>query len=267
MDIFSIASGSSGNCICVGNDENHLLVDAGISGKKTESGLNRYDLSASDCDGILVTHEHIDHIAGLGVLMRRYGLKVYSTIGTIKAIIKDSRVGKVDESLFNVIRPDEEFRIGSLAIKPFHISHDAADPVGYVLSDINTEKKIGVCTDLGVYDDYTVDSLSGLSAVLLEANHDENMLECGPYPFQLKRRIKGDLGHLSNSLSGQLLGRILNDHMEHVFLGHLSAENNYGPLAVETVDQEITDGDNPYKAKDFNITVASRHEVSEKVEV
>ncbi len=267
MEMFSIASGSSGNCICVGNDNDHVLIDCGISGKKTEAGLNQYELTTPDCAGILVTHEHIDHIAGLGVIMRRYGLKVYATLGTIRAILKDRRVGKVDESLFNVIHPDEEFQIGTLDVKPIHISHDAADPVGYILRDDDSGRKVAVVTDLGTYDDYTIGNLQGLSAVLLEANHDENMLSCGPYPYPLKRRIKSDYGHLSNSLSGQLLGHILNDSIEHVFLGHLSAENNYAPLAVETVNQEITDGDNPYKAKDFNITVASRHEVSEKVVV
>jgi len=266
MEMFSIASGSSGNCILVGNDRDHVLVDCGISGKKTEKGLNQYDLTTPDCAGILITHEHIDHIAGLGVLMRRYALKVYATEGTIDAILRDGRIGKVDQSLFSVIHADESFQIGSLGVRPVHICHDAADPVGYIIND-DSGKKVGVVTDLGCYDDHIVDELQGLSAVLLEANHDENMLSCGPYPYQLKRRIRSDYGHLSNSLSGQLLGRILNDHMEHVYLGHLSAENNYGPLALETVGQEITDGDNPYKAKDFNITVASRHQVSEKVVV
>ncbi len=265
MEMFSIASGSSGNCICAGNDDTHVMIDAGISGKKIEAGMNTYDLTTRDMAGILVTHEHIDHVSGLGVIMRRYGLPVYSTEGTIKAILKDGRIGKVDESLFHPINADETFDIGSLAVKPIHISHDAADPVAYIIKDKNHGKKVGVITDLGKFDDYIVSNIMDLSAVLLEANHDVNMLEVGPYPYQLKRRILSDYGHLSNNLSGQLLGKILNDHMEHVFLGHLSAENNYGRLALDTVRDEVTDGDNPYKGKDFNITVASRHEVSERV--
>ncbi|MQN00784.1 MAG: MBL fold metallo-hydrolase [Lachnospiraceae bacterium] len=265
MEMFSIASGSSGNCICAGNDDTHVMIDAGISGKKIEAGMNTYDLTTRDMAGILVTHEHIDHVSGLGVVMRRYGLPVYTTEGTIKAILRDGRIGKVDESLFHVIEPDQVFQIGSLLVKPIRISHDAADPVAYIIRDGSNGKKVGVITDLGKYDDYIVSNIKGLSAVLLEANHDVNMLEVGPYPYQLKRRILSDYGHLSNNLSGQLLGKILNDNMEHVFLGHLSEQNNYGRLALETVCDEVTDGDNPYKGRDFNITVASRHEVSERV--
>lgn len=267
MEMFSIASGSSGNCICAGNDDTHVMIDAGISGKKIEAGMNTYDLTTKDMAGILVTHEHIDHVSGLGVVMRRYGLPVYSTEGTIKAILKDGRIGKVDKGLFRVVKPDETFQLGCLDVKPIHISHDAADPVAYIIKDRYKGKKVGVITDLGKYDNYIIDNVRELSAVLLEANHDVNMLEVGPYPYQLKRRILSDYGHLSNNLSGQLLGKILNDHMEHVFLGHLSAENNYGRLALETVRDEVTEGENPYKGKDFNITVASRHEVSEKVVV
>lgn len=264
MEMFSIASGSSGNCICAGNDDTHVMIDAGISGRKIEEGMNTYDLTTRDMAGILITHEHIDHVSGLGVVMRRYGLPVYATKGTIDAIVKDGRIGKVDEGLFHVIRADEVFTVGSLWVKPIRISHDAADPVAYIIKDPRKGKKVGVITDLGKFDDYIVQNIQELSAVLIEANHDVNMLEVGPYPYQLKRRILSDYGHLSNNLSGQLLGKILNDHMEHVFLGHLSAENNYGRLALETVRDEVTAGENPYKGRDFNITVASRHEVSER---
>ncbi|SCW30003.1 Phosphoribosyl 1,2-cyclic phosphodiesterase [Lachnospiraceae bacterium C10] len=267
MELFSIASGSSGNCICAGNDRHHVLIDAGISGKRIETGMNAMDYTTKDMDGILVTHEHADHIAGLGVLMRRYGLPVYATQGTIDAMLSGGKLGKVDEGLFHPIVADQKFTIGTLNIHPIHISHDAADPVAYIIQDQSSGKKVGVITDLGTYDDYIIERISGLSALLLEANHDVNMLQVGPYPYQLKRRILGERGHLSNETSGRLLGKILNDHVVHIFLGHLSAENNYGRLALETVVSEVSFGDNPYKGTDFNITIASRHEVSERIVV
>ena len=130
----------------------------------------------------------------------------------------------------------------------------------------NANSKVAVCTDLGYYDGYIVDNLTGLDALLLEANHDIHMLEVGSYPYPLKRRILGDHGHLSNEASGKLLSQVLNDDIKHVFLGHLSHENNYPDLAYETVRLEVNmDENTPYNASDFNITVASRTEVSERV--
>ena len=265
MEFFSIASGSSGNCICVGNDANHVMVDVGITGKRVDAGMASFDLKTSDMDGILITHEHSDHISGLGVISRKYGLPIYSTAKTIEAIKENKYLGSIDPGLFHVIEPDKEFIIGELTIRPIHISHDAADPVAYIVSD--GKKKIGVITDLGCYDDYIVENIKGLNGILLEANHDVNMLRVGPYPYYLKHRIAGDFGHLSNELSGQLLGQILHDDMEHVLLGHLSKENNYERLAYETVKMEVTVGDNPYKGTDFPIDVASRSDVSKRMVV
>lgn len=267
MEMFSIASGSSGNCICVGNDDCHVMIDCGISGKRIEAGMNRMDYSTSDMAAILVTHEHADHISGLGVIARRYGLPIYATKGTIDAIQQAGKIGKVDPGLYHEVEADREFEIGSLTIRPVSISHDAADPVAYIVSDAAKNKSIGVITDLGVYDDYIVDSISGLDAILLEANHDINMLQAGPYPYPLKQRILSDRGHLSNELSGRLLSKVLHDNMKHVFLGHLSKENNYDKLALKTVGLEVTMSDTPYKAKDFPIEVASRDTVSARIEV
>lgn len=264
MDFFSIASGSSGNCICVGDDLTHVMIDAGISGKRIEAGMNSYDYTTADMDGLLVTHEHSDHVSGLGVISRRYHIPIYATAGTINAIRSMSNLGKIDDSLFHVIRPDEDFSIGSLSIHPFRISHDAADPVAYRIH--NDKSKVAVCTDLGYYDDYIVKNLTDLDAMLIEANHDIHMLEVGAYPYELKRRILGDFGHLSNESSGKLLCQILHDDVKHVFLGHLSHENNYPDLAYETVRLEVSmDESIPYKGGDFNITVASRDAVSERV--
>lgn len=259
MELCSIASGSSGNCIYVGTEATHLLVDAGISGKRTECGLNSLGLSGRDLDGILITHEHSDHISGLGVIARRYGLPIYGTKGTLEAIQNTSSVGKIDPSLFHVIEPDQDVLIGDIVVHPIRISHDAADPVAYILK--NGSQKIGILTDLGKYDDYIIDNLQGLDVLLLEANHDVHMLEVGSYPYPLKQRILGERGHLSNEVSGQLLGELLHDGMKNIILGHLSKENNYADLAYETVRQEVTLGDNPYKGNDFPIYVAGRNEV------
>lgn len=256
MELFSIASGSSGNCICVGNDRSHVMIDAGVSGKRIEAGMNTYDYTTPDMDGILITHEHSDHIMGLGVIARKYGLPIYATRGTVDAILTSSSVGKIDTDLFHVIEAGVEFAVGDLTIMPMSISHDAADPVAYLLTD--GTRRIGVVTDLGVYNEEIIRQMQGLDAVLLEANHDINMLQVGSYPYPLKQRILGEKGHLSNEASGQLLGRILHDNMKHILLGHLSKENNYAQLAYETVRLEISLGDNPYRGNDFPIEVARR---------
>lgn len=264
MRLCSISSGSSGNCIYIGSDKTSVLVDAGISGKKIENGLKTLDMSTKDIDGILVTHEHSDHICGLGVLARRYGIPIYGTAATIEALKGMTSLGKISEDLYHVVEADTAFTIGDITIDPFHIYHDAADPVGYRLE--NDGRKTAVATDMGHYDDYIIAKLTGLDTILLESNHDIRMLEAGRYPYYLKRRILGNDGHLSNESAGRLLGCLLHDDMKKVFLGHLSHENNYEALAFETVCTEVTMGDNPYKAKDFNISIAHRDVPSDAVE-
>ena len=264
MRLCSIASGSSGNCIYVGSDHTHLMVDAGISGKLIEQGLNSLELSAKDMDGILITHEHVDHVKGLGVMARKYALPIYATKGTLDEIRRMGSLGVIPDELYREIHPDEPFAVGDLTVKPMHISHDAADPVAYRVE--GEGKSAGIVTDLGKYDDYIVDKIQGLDVLLLEANHDIHMLEVGSYPYPLKRRILGDRGHLSNELSGKLLCRVLHDRMKAVFLGHLSKENNYEELAYETVRLEINLGDTKYQADDFRIEVAKREQRSSVAE-
>ena len=261
MRLCSIASGSSGNCIYVGDDTTHLLIDAGISKKRIEAGLLELDVKGEDINGILITHEHVDHIQGLGVFSRKYEVPIYGTKGTIEGIKKCSNLGKMPEGLLHEINTDEDFTLGDITIHPFRISHDANEPSGYRMS--NKRKAVAVATDLGKYDDYIVDNLRNLNALVLEANHDIHMLEVGPYPYPLKRRVMGDKGHLSNELSGRLLCDILHDNLEYVVLGHLSKENNYEELAFETVKLEVTMGNNPYKGEDIPMMVAKRDTVSE----
>jgi len=242
-----------------------LLIDVGISGKKTENGLKELGLTGRDIDGILITHEHADHIQGLGVITRKYAIPIYATAGTIEAIKSCEGLGSLDPALFHEVKEDTKFILKDLTINPMRISHDAAQPVAYRIA--YGKKKVAVCTDLGVYNDYTVECLKGMDALLLEANHDVNMLQVGPYPYYLKQRILGDQGHLSNENTGRLLCRILHDKLQAILLGHLSKENNLPELAYESVRMEINMDENPYKASDFDIRVAKRSEVTPAVVV
>lgn len=264
MELCSIASGSSGNCIYAGTSRCHLLIDAGISGKRIEAGLNEIGMKTAEMDGILITHEHTDHIRSLGVIARKYGLPMYGTRGTIDSINRHHSVGDVEESLFHVIQPDVPFSVGDMTITPFSTSHDAAEPVAYIMR--KDKKSMAVVTDLGIYDRSVVEKLQGLDVLLLEANHDVHMLQVGVYPYYLKQRILSEKGHLSNELSGRLLGEVLHDRLKKVLLGHLSKENNYPQLASESVKMEVTMGDNPYKGSDFPIEVAKRDGLSELIE-
>ena len=261
MRLCSIASGSSGNCIYAGSDSTHILVDTGISRKRIEEGLCTLGIKGDELAGILITHEHSDHIQGLGVFSRKYGIPIFGTPGTLQSIRQCRSLGVMPDGLFHEIHVDESFEIGDLGVHPFKISHDANEPCGFRIE--NGGKAVAVATDLGIYDDYTVDRLRNLDGILLEANHDIHMLEVGPYPYPLKQRVRGDRGHLSNELSGRLLCDILHDNLQFAILGHLSKENNYAELAYETVKLEVSLGDNPYKGDDIRLLVAKRDQVSE----
>ena len=265
MRMMPIASGSSGNCIYIGSDDTHILIDAGISRKKIEEGLNSIDVSLKDIDAVFVTHEHIDHIKGLGVMSRKDGIPIYSTDGTINGIKAATSLGNIDSDYYHIIEADTDIHLKDMTIHSFSVSHDANEPVAYsVYCDNN---KASVITDLGYYDDYIIDNLENSDMMLVEANHDINMLQIGSYPYYLKQRILGNKGHLSNELSGRLLCDILHDNLKHIMLGHLSKENNYARLAYETVKLEVTLADNEYKGEDLNMFVASRESVSDIINV
>ncbi|SFC36578.1 MBL fold metallo-hydrolase [Butyrivibrio sp. YAB3001] len=260
MRFTSIASGSSGNCTYIGSQSTHILIDAGTSKKKIEEGLRALDLSLADIKAIFVTHEHTDHISALHTILKKYEIPIYATNGTITGIRNSDKKNEMTNSEFIPILVDKEITLGDMVINPMTISHDALEPCGYRV--YCEGKKIGVATDLGCYTDYTVECLSNCDALLLEANHDVRMLQTGPYPYVLKRRILGDTGHLSNDKSGELLCKLLNDKLQGIFLGHLSKENNLPELAYETVRVEIEMGDNPFHASDFPLIVANRTEIS-----
>ena len=178
MRMVSIASGSSGNCIYIGSDKTHILVDAGISNKRIQQGLNDIGLKGGDVDGILITHEHSDHIKGLGVLARKYQVPIYATRETLDEIRSKSSLGDYDRELLHPVCPDVDFVVGDLTVKPFSIDHDAANPVAYRVQC--GERSVAVATDMGHYDQYIIDHLRDLDALLLESNHDVRMLESGP---------------------------------------------------------------------------------------
>ena len=264
MRFETIASGSSGNCAYIGSDTTHLLVDVGVSRKRTVEALRDLSLDLKDIDGIFLTHEHTDHIQGLPMIAKVTDMPFYATRGTIEAILRMPKFSGIDPARFVPVRSDEAVCVKDLKIDPMRISHDAAEPVGYRV--LYGQKKAVICTDLGCYTDYTVECLKDADVLLLESNHDVNMLQCGPYPYPLKQRILGKRGHLSNVSSGQLLCRVLNDHLKGIFLGHLSKENNLPELGFETVRVEILSSDAPYRPEDLPILVADRKNPSRVVE-
>ena len=258
------ASGSSGNCSYIGSQTTHLLIDAGISRKRTQENLQRAGLDLSELDGIFITHEHADHIQGLAMILKKYDVPVYATEGTIRALRRMEKYASFGRDRFTAVKADEPVVVGDLTVNPMQISHDAAEPVGYRIR--YGKQKVCICTDLGCYTPYTRECLKDADVLLLEANHDVNMLEVGPYPYPLKQRILSDRGHLSNAASGYLLDSVLNPHMKAIFLGHLSQENNLPELAFETVRVEINAADDEYEADELPLYVAKRRDASAMVE-
>ena len=259
MKLCSIASGSSGNCIFVGTETTNLLVDVGISKKRIVEGLEQIGISPLTIEGILITHEHSDHIKGLGVMARQYKIPIFATRETIYEIKKISSLGVIDETLYHEIEPDVSFFLGDIEVRPFSSFHDARNPVCYTFSQ--KWHKVGIATDIGTYDTYVIDHLTGCEILLLEANHDVNMLQVGNYPYSLKRRVLGDHGHLSNDTCGKLLTKLMHKGLKYIFLGHLSKENNYPELAYETVKYEL-EKEGIMKEFEFHLEIASRDELS-----
>lgn len=265
MKMMTIASGSSGNCTYVGSENTGILVDVGVSKKKILDALQDVDRTFADINGIVITHEHIDHIRGLGVISRAYGIPIYATEATIEEIKYTTSLGTLDYGLFHSIKLDEPFIVGNIEVRAHSTWHDAADPVCYSL--LCGEKKIAVATDMGGYDGYMIQALKDADALLVEANHDIRMLQVGPYPYSTKQRILSSYGHLCNEAGGKLIREVLNDHIKTIFLGHLSKENNLPELAYAAVAAEL-DG-NPFTndVRDFHLQVANRDTHSELLDI
>ena len=258
--ICALRSGSSGNAVFVESGNTSLLVDAGINGKTVAQALNDLDFDPCRLSGMLITHEHSDHIAGVGVLARRYMLPIYVNMETYLAM--HDLIGKIDTDLVNIVVPGQEYVIGDLSFSCFDISHDTVRPVGY---RIRTDAgDISVCTDTGVVSDQLLSHLEGSRALFIEANYDDDMLQTGSYPYFLKRRISGERGHLSNSDSAEVIRRLIRAGSEYFVLSHLSKDNNMPELAALTVRQHLI-GDGISYDKDAVISIAARYNTSRPI--
>lgn len=232
MQLHILASGSTGNSVLIELGGRKILIDAGISARRIERGLAEVGIQVSDLDGLLITHEHSDHIKGIQVLVKRHHLPVYARPATWEAISGQDKIPPECRRELG-----ECLDIGAVKIVPFSISHDAADPVGFCFHYKNM--KWVIATDLGVITRSVAEALAYADVAILEANHDLEMLQTGPYPSFLKQRIKGKHGHLSNHDAGQILAHIPRQRAMDVFLAHLSQQNNLPHLAERTVSQVL----------------------------
>ena len=229
---FSVhASGSTGNALYIESEQTRILVDAGISAKQLTMRLQQLDVDASTIQAIFVTHEHIDHVKGLGVLARRLQIPVYMNEPTWRHL--PSSVGEIPEPLKNVMETGASLEFKDLLIESIPVSHDAAEPVGYQIH--HGKEKLATVTDLGYVSSRIIDFLQGVDTLIWESNHDVEMLRMGSYPWNVKRRILSDTGHLSNEDAGEALAEILKGMGENVYLAHLSKDNNLSELAHLTV--------------------------------
>lgn len=231
-----IASGSTGNCLYVETDQTRLLVDAGLSGKHVENGLKEIGVDPASLDAILVTHEHSDHIKGLGVLARRHNLPVYTNDATWKAM--EGQIGKISEQQKCLMETGAVRHFADLTVESFGISHDAAEPMGFCFYH-GESSKLSLVTDLGYVSQRIKEKVRGSQAYIFESNHDIEMLRTGSYPWNIKRRILSDLGHLSNDAAGEALSEILSGEGERVYIAHVSLETNMTDLARLTVDNML----------------------------
>ncbi|SKA96998.1 Phosphoribosyl 1,2-cyclic phosphodiesterase [Caloramator quimbayensis] len=256
MEFCSIFSGSSGNCLYVASDRTKILVDAGLSGKKIQEGLKEIGINPCDIDAIVITHEHDDHIKSAGILSRRFNIPIYANTNTWEAMI--DKLGEVKRENIKIFDDYNSFEIGDVFVIPYEIPHDAVKPCGYSFTDGNV--KISIATDIGYASDNVKENIKDSDLILLESNHDVEMLKVGPYPYPLKLRILGDKGHLSNEAAGNTIVDILNSKIKKIILGHLSKTNNYPQLALRTV-LSILEMNNIRDGRDVDIDIALRDKV------
>jgi len=247
VSICLLASGSKGNAIYINSGETTLLIDAGFSGVEIERRFRARGLLPEKVDAIVVSHEHNDHLNGVGVLARRYGLPVYMSAKTETAA--SSKLGRIPTITNFTCGTD--FSINDIAIHPFSTSHDASDPSGFTFR-INGQK-IGLATDLGVATQMVKHHLRDCNCLILEANHDPRMLEAGPYPWPIKQRVKSRTGHLANEDCKTLLMDVCHKDLTHVILAHISETNNSPEKALSVVSERL-----PQNAP--RLTVAMQHE-------
>lgn len=246
-----LASGSKGNAIFIGTDQTKILIDAGISARQLEKKLAEINVDLSDIDAIVVTHEHTDHINGLGTLGLKMGFPVFANSDTARAIYET--LG--DAPKFKIFSTGERFEFGDLEIDPFSIQHDAADPVGFIVR--TGSKKIGVCADLGFASSLVTSKLHDCDYLYLEANHQVSMVHSSTRPAVYKQRVLGRLGHLSNDQCAELLEEVMHPNLKHIYLAHLSSECNTPEVAKMVISSMLSEQDaNP------EVSIAYQDQVS-----
>lgn len=250
-----------GNCLYVESDNTKLLIDAGVSLKKIEKGLDTIDVSPSSIDGILVTHEHSDHIQSLGNLSKKFNLPVFANSETFDAMPKQT--DKISTENINKFKIKQKFSINDIEITPFAIPHDAANPCGFNISC--NDDKISIATDIGHMTNEILRQLEGSKFVLLESNYDTEVLKLSKYPFSLKQRIAGPNGHLSNEIASKVINYLLHDNLKTAMLGHLSKESNFPELAYQTVVNELINSNSDVSK--LSLSVASRNEPSKLIHI
>ncbi|NSL52386.1 MBL fold metallo-hydrolase [Calidifontibacillus erzurumensis] len=230
-----LASGSTGNAFYIGTEKAKLLVDVGFSGKQMEELMKAVNLNPKELDGILVTHEHSDHIKGLGILARRYNLPIYANEKTWKAM--EGLIGAIPTEQKFIFEMGSVKTFGDIDVESFGVSHDAAEPMFYCFH--SGGKKVTLCTDLGYVSDRIKGTIKNSDVFIFEANHDVEMLRMGPYPWNVKRRILSDVGHVSNEDAGLALADCIGDNTKRIYLAHLSKDNNIKDLARMAVTQTL----------------------------
>lgn len=251
-------SGSSGNSYFLGSREAGLLIDAGKSAKQITAMLGACAIDPLSIQGILVTHEHTDHISGLRVFAAKYSIPVYASQGTVLALAKAG----VANGSFPISSIDGEFELAGMRISPFHTSHDSAESIGFHMITAD-QKRFAFATDLGYLSDEVISHVEGADYAVIESNHDVNMLQLGPYPYPLKRRILSDIGHLSNKICAEFLPRLHRSGTKKFMLAHLSNENNTPDLAYQSALCALT-MEGLTEGVDFTLCVAPRENAAGK---
>lgn len=249
--VYPLFSGSKGNCYYVTSGGQGILIDVGRSAKQVEQALKDNDIDIKNIKGIFITHEHCDHIKGIRVFASRYGIDVYATQGTLQAM--DNRNCFAPDK-FNSYIINRGASVGGMIIKPFATSHDCMESVGYVI-ETSDSSKLAIATDTGTLTDEIKQSLKGCDVVIIESNHDVNMLLNGSYPYDLKRRILSKKGHLSNDECSNFLPELIKNGSKHLLLAHLSEENNMPDLALQYAICSLS-SNNMKKDIDYTISVA-----------
>ena len=234
LEVCVLASGSSGNCIYIASNKTRILIDAGLSAKQVALRLEQIGVIPESINGICISHEHGDHIGGIRVLQKRHGIPIYSNAGTLNGIMRHPKSHEIDVKVFQT---GSAFEIGDITVEPFSVPHDAYEPVGFRLSAGGTS--VGSVTDLGMPTALVRDKLRGCKAIVVEANHDEDLLREAPRPWPLKQRIRSRQGHLSNIDAARLISESATEDLEHVFLAHLSSDCNSPDTAMRTVASQL----------------------------